>query len=534
MSGRRQGCGFLGDRLGPPRRRRAGKTAIVVTALAALIGVVVPASASTTTLSADADAFVIAGSPNANKGTVTSLRIRNDIKVAYLRFVVPEPLPGETVNRATLRVFASSDSRCAAGAELIRAASDTWGETTITWNNQPGPTGPVLSTGAWSTKGYQSFDVTAAVTGAGPVSFVLRHAPGCSATGDATFKSREALRNHPQLLVETSAPPTDPPPPARCSDGLDNDADGLIDFPDDPGCADAADADETDPPPPPQPGEAKLVAAAGDIVCDPAASSYAGANPNACQHRATDDLLAGADAVLPLGDLQYEDGTLDKFNLAYDPTWGQHAASTYPAIGNHEYNDPAGGAAGYFGYWSSKGRPTGAGGYYSFDLGSWHLIALNSACGQVPCREGSPQNDFLELDLASTTQPCILAYWHHPLFNSGAVHGQNAPSGARAFWDDLYAAGADLVLNGHEHNYQRYAKQDPSGVATSVGIREFVVGTGGRGHYAMLEAKDPNYEFGNETDFGILRLYLADGSYSWEFVAPGGAVLDAGGPVACN
>ncbi|OFW77858.1 MAG: hypothetical protein A2Z48_05870 [Actinobacteria bacterium RBG_19FT_COMBO_70_19] len=503
----------------------------MVAALAALTGIVVPASASTTTLSADADAFVLAGSPNANKGTVASLRIRNDIKIAYLRFDVPEFPPGETVSRATLRVFASSDSKCGAGAELIRAAADDWGETTITWTNQPGPAGPVLATVAWSSKGFQSFDVTSAVTGAGPMSFMLRHAPGCSATGDATFKSREAQSNRPQLVVETSALPIEP----QCSDGLDNDADGLIDFPDDPGCVEALDADETDPPPPPPPGDAKVVAAAGDIVCDPTGSGYAGADPSVCQHRATADLLVGADAVLPLGDLQYADGTLDKFNVAYDPTWGRYAVNTYPAIGNHEYNDPAGGAAGYFGYWSSKGRPTGAGGgYYSFDLGSWHLIALNSSCSQVPCAEGSPQNDFLELDLASTTQPCTLAYWHHPLFNSGAVHGQNAPSGARAFWDDLYAAGVDIVVNGHEHNYQRYAKQDPSGVATPSGIREFVVGTGGRGHYALLEAKDPNFEFGNETDFGVLLLHLADGSYSWEFVNPSGTVLDSGGPVSCN
>ena len=497
--------------------------------LATVSGAVIPASASTTTLTAEADAFVLSTSPNANKGTSTSLRIRNNIRFSYLRFDVPELPPGEAVSKATLQVFATSDSKCALGAEIFRAASDTWGETTITWINQPGPAGPVLATVAWSSKGYQRFDVTSAVEGDGRVSFVLRHAQGCSAPGDAIFKSLQAQKDRPQLVVETSVPPL----AAECSDALDNDLDGLTDYPADPGCTGGSDTDETDSSPP---GGAKVVAAAGDIVCDPNGSDYAGTNPSMCQHRATDDLLAGADAVLLLGDLQYFQGTLDNFSAAYDPTWGQYAANSYPAAGNHEYDDPAGGARGYFEYWSSKARPTGGAGsgYYSFDLGAWRLISLNSSCSQVPCAEGSPQNDFLEQELASTTQPCIAAYWHHPLFNSGATHGASAPAGAKAFWDDLYAAGADIVLNGHEHNYQRYAKQEPAGVAAPNGIREFVVGTGGRSHSALLEAKDPNYEFGNQSDFGVVMLHLADNSYSWEFVSANGAVLDSGGPVSCN
>ena len=121
-------------------------------------------------------------------------------------------------------------------------------------------------------------------------------------------------------------------------------------------------------------------------------------------------------------------------------------ANTYPVPGNHEYTTA--GAPGYFDYWTSKGRPTGVtgNGYYSFDLGSWHVIALNSQCSAVPCIEGSLQNDFLEQDLASTTKSCIVAYWHHPLFNSGTVHGSAMPAGVKAFWDDLYAAGADVDL----------------------------------------------------------------------------------------
>jgi len=280
--------------------------------------------------------------------------------------------------------------------------------------------------------------------------------------------------------------------------------------------------------------EPQIVAAAGDIACEPSDSDFDGGDPNQCQARATAELLAKADAVIPLGDLQYPDGALESYAKGYDPTWGAFADESYPAPGNHDYH--VAGAEGYFDYWTSKDRPTGPGrsGYYSWDLGSWHLIALNSNCDFVPCDDGSPQNDFLEHDLANTTQRCILAYWHHPLFNSGETHGASMPSGAKAFWEDLIAAGADIVVNGHEHNYQRYGKQDATGQTTSDGIREFVVGTGGKSHYGLLEEKDPNYETGNTTEFGVLLLHLANDSYSWEFVAVSGAVLDAGGPVLCN
>ena len=281
------------------------------------------------------------------------------------------------------------------------------------------------------------------------------------------------------------------------------------------------------------PSGAKVVAAAGDVACETTDSDFDGEDPDQCQARATADLLVDADAVLPLGDLQYPDGTLDSFE-GYDATWGKFADDSYPVPGNHDYH--VAGAEGYYDYWESKGRPVGEGrsGYHSWDLGPWRLIALNSNCDDVPCDEGSPQNDFLEEVLANTTQGCVLAYWHHPLFNSGDKHGDSTPQGAEAFLEDLYAAGADIVLNGHEHNYQRYGKQDPTGEADANGIREFVAGTGGKSHYGLLEEKDSNYEFGNATDFGVLRLHLGKDSYSWEFVAVTGALLDAGGPVPCN
>jgi hypothetical protein len=505
------------------RRAIRGTAASLIALLAMMAGLRTPATAATTTVPANADAFVISTSPNANKGGAASLKIRNNIKIAYLRFDVPAPSGGQKINKATLRLYATTPSRCTLGVEVLRAANDTWGEKTIRWGNQPGPTGPVLVKATWTAKGYRSLDVTSAVTGAGLVSFLVRHATSCNVMSDVGINSREAAADQPQLVVETISGG----PPAACSDGIDNDGDTLTDHPADPGCTGSTDADETDPLP------GAVIATAGDIVCDPATPDFGGGQPTLCQHRATAAMLTGADAVLALGDLQYPGGSLNHFMTAYDPSWGQYAPTTYPAVGNHEYGTMN--AQGYFDYWASKTRPTGGvgAGYYSVDLGSWRLISLNSNCGKVPCTQGTTQNVFLEQALI-TTQTCILAFWHHPLYNSGAVHGAQIPAGVSAFWDDLYAAGADIILNGHEHNYQRYAKQSPSGQAVSNGIREFVVGTGGKSHYGLLDVKDANYEVGNATDFGVLKLRLGNDSYSWEFVAVNGTVLDAGGPIACN
>jgi hypothetical protein len=492
-----------------------------VAAIAVMASLVTPASATSTTLSAVADAYVLSSKPNVNEGSSTTLRIRNLIKISYLRFQVPAIPAGESVSTATLRVYATTGDKCNLGVEVLRAASDTWGESTIKWKNQPGPTGPVLSSDTWSGTGYKTFSVTPVVTGAGPVSFVLRHAQACGANADATFRSREAA-NGPELVVETSAGGA----PA-CSDTRDNDADGLIDHPADPGCATSSDTDETNPPP----SSGVKVGVAGDIVCSPSHSDFDGSNPAKCQHRGTADLLVGMDAILPVGDIQYPDGALSDFNQAYDPSWGLFAPTTYPVPGNHEYHTA--GADGYFDYWAAKGRPTGGRlGYYSFDLGSWHIVALNSSDSCPSCAEGTPQNNFLEQDLAGTTKPCILAYWHHPLFNSGTGHGSTL--NVRPFWDDLYAVRADIVINGHEHNYQRSAKQTPAGQAIANGIREFVVGTGGKGLYALQTTPDPNLDFAQDDSFGTLRLTLGNGSYSWQFVSIDGTVLDSGGPVACN
>ena len=215
--------------------------------------------------------------------------------------------------------------------------------------------------------------------------------------------------------------------------------------------------------------------------------------------------------VVTLGDNAYSSGSAAQYRDCYDPTWGRHKSRTKPSAGNHEYETS--GATGYFGYFGAKAGPAGKG-WYSYDLGRWHMIVLNSNCGDVGCGPNSAQLTWLRADLAANAADHVIAYWHHPRFSSGE-HGND--DSVQIFWDTLYAAGADIVLNGHDHDYERFAPQDPRGRADSAhGIREFVVGTGGR----ELRARDStaaNSQVFSET-FGVLKLTLHANSYDWQFV----------------
>ncbi|HSS52037.1 MAG TPA: metallophosphoesterase [Thermoanaerobaculia bacterium] len=271
-----------------------------------------------------------------------------------------------------------------------------------------------------------------------------------------------------------------------------------------------------------------VIAAAGDIACDPLDTFYNGGlgTDTACRMRATSDLaLAGGyDAVLLLGDNQYLDGALSKYVTVFGPTWGRLGSLLRPAPGNHEYETP--GATGYFDYFgAAAGKRTE--GWYSYELGTWHVVVLNSNCADVGgCGPGSPQLRWLAADLAAHPRACTLAYWHHPRFSSG-LHNNDPLSDA--FWRTLYAAGADLVLVGHDHDYERFAPQDPDGQADPAhGIREFVAGTGGREvrPFTTLRA---NSEVRNAQDLGILKLRLRSDGYDWQFLpVPGGTFTDAG------
>jgi hypothetical protein len=227
-------------------------------------------------------------------------------------------------------------------------------------------------------------------------------------------------------------------------------------------------------------------------------------------------------AVLLLGDNQYEDGALAKYQASYAPTWGRLKAITRPIPGNHEY--VTAGAQGYYDYFGmAAGDP--AKGWYSFNLGSWHLVALNSNCAAVGgCAIASPQGQWLAADLAAHPGVCTLAFWHHPRFSSGP-HGNDALS--QDFWTLLRAAGADLILSGHDHGYERFAPQSPAGIADPGGPRAFVVGTGGK-ELTSVAVVAANSEVRNYASFGILELKLHPNGYEWRFLSDAGSVLDSG------
>jgi len=265
-----------------------------------------------------------------------------------------------------------------------------------------------------------------------------------------------------------------------------------------------------------------VVAAAGDIACDPTANTGA---PAKCDDAATaaQILALKPAAVLALGDDQYENNTASAYATVFDKSWGQFKDLIHPTIGNHEYLTHD--AAGYFGYFgAAAGDPTK--GYYSWNLGAWHIIALNSECSHVGgCANGSPQETWLKDDLAANPTACTLVTWHEPRWSSGE-HGDAVQMAT--IWRDLVAAHVDLALAGHNHDYERFPALDASGNPDPTGVQEFVVGTGGKNHYPFTAAAIAD-EIRDDTAFGILKLTLHPSSYDWNFLpAPGYSFSDAG------
>ena len=249
---------------------------------------------------------------------------------------------------------------------------------------------------------------------------------------------------------------------------------------------------------------------------------------------ATANLLDGiAGTVFALGDAAYPNGTPASYANCYDLSWGRHKARTYPALGNHDY-DSSSTAVGYFGYFgAAAGDPTK--GYYSYDLGAWHIVVLNSNSSFVATAAGSPQETWLRADLAATSKQCVLALWHNPRFYSTTSTSFSPTSSVKPFWDDLYAAHAELIINGHMRDYERFAPQTPAGAADPVnGIREILVGTGGEGLDAANTLIIPNSEARISGVYGVLKLTLYDGSYAWQFVPVAGQTATDSGSGSCH
>jgi hypothetical protein len=354
-------------------------------------------------------------------------------------------------------------------------------ESTITWSNKPAKSSSgVADKGGIPSGSWVEFDVTPLVTGNATCSFVLSQ----SGTDGANYASKEYsdATKKPNLVVTTGAT-----------------------------------------------ASATLVGA-GDI-----ATSGSG-------DEATANLLDTIPGtVFTTGDNAYESGTLDEFNSFYHPSWGRHKARTLPSVGNHEYNIVGSDASGYFDYFGATAGERGKS-YYSYNRGDWHIIALNSMCeSSTSSCIGTDQVTWLKKDLADNPTRCTLAYFHHPLFSSGE-HGDTQPGGddshvvgwVKPLWDALYAANADVIVNGHDHNYERFAPQNPSGIADPArGIREFVVGTGGTSLRSLKSEKD-NSEVRNSDSHGVLKLNLNPESYDWQFVPVAGMTFTDSGSDSCH
>jgi len=243
------------------------------------------------------------------------------------------------------------------------------------------------------------------------------------------------------------------------------------------------------------------------------------------------DLVVGDStmtAFAALGDNQYADGTLADFRASYDPSYGRVLDRTIPVVGNHEYQTRR--AAGYFDYFGARAGDRDKG-YYSTDVGAWHVVVLNTNCGEIGgCGTGSPQEQWLRADLAAHPARCTVALTHHPRYSSGE-HGDNGF--VADLWDTLQQGGADLVLSGHDHDYERFAPMDSSGGLDAAGPRQFVVGTGGKGNRGFASVR-AHSEAHDSTSFGVLRLELRADSYSWRFVASGGGTNADAGTASCR
>ena len=266
-------------------------------------------------------------------------------------------------------------------------------------------------------------------------------------------------------------------------------------------------------------GTPVVLVGAGDIATCPLVGDEATA----------DVLDRTAGTVFLAGDNAYEDGTLAEYNACYGPTWGRHKSRTRPAPGNHEYQTPNG--AGYYAYFgAAAGDP--AKGYYSFELGDWHVIMLNP---EIDAFAGSEQEQWLRADLAANERQCTLAIWHEPLFSSSSRDGSGGYTIGRAFYEALYEAYADVVVNGHDHVYERFAPQSPTGVRDDVqGLRQFTVGTGGSSLSGSGGPLLPNSETRNTQAWGVLKLTLRASSYDWEFLPGTGQVYSDAGSGVCH
>jgi hypothetical protein len=467
----------------PIRRLLAGAAAFPVVAAVLVSGTTGVAAGATATVTASDDSYVRSDQPTANFGTATSVQAdASPVTNGYLKFTV-SGVTG-SVSKATLRIFSRST-----GTTLVKVstvADTAWTQGAITYASAPAIGAQLGTTGALTAGTWAQVDVTAKVLGNGTYSFALT----TGTTSARLFDSAEAA-NPPQLVLDTS---TDP-----------------------------------------------VIAMAGDIACAPDDPGYNGGagTTGHCHEEATAALLdqINPSAVLMLGDGQYNTGSLSGYNAVYGPSWGRQTAKTRPTVGNHEYGNS--GAGGYFSYFGNAATPLQPGcvkacnGYYSFDVGTWHIVSINAECtrigGGAGCAAASEQDAWLEADLAAHRTACTLVFGHRPRWSSNSF----ASPDIAPLIDDMYAAGVDVYVSGHSHAYERFAPQNPAGQADANGIREFVVGTGGA-NYSGFGTVAANSQARKWQVFGVAKLTLHPGSYDWSFVADPSTPYSDSGTGTCH
>ena len=451
-------------------------------------------AASTVNVLPSADSYVSSAATSTNYGTAAQLRIDGSPVVrSYLAFDLRSVSGGITA--ATLRVYASSAS--SAGYE-VHATAGGWTETGITFVNAPSVGALVAKTGAFSAGTWTAIDVTSAANAGGLVYLAIVD-PSATAV---SLASRESAYS-PTLALTIDGTGT-PAPTATPT-----------------ATASASTVPTPSATPTPPPGGDPVLIGAGDICV----TSIIG---NAT---ATAKLIAARPmaAVFTLGDNSNETGTAAQYTSCYAKTWGAFLNRTHATIGNHDCMTGSG-CAPYYAYFGAAAGPAGKG-YYSYDLANnWHVIVLNSQGAEVGgTGAGSPQETWLRADLAASAGKHVIAMWHIPVFTSGLL----SRTAYAIWWQDLYAAHADLVLDGHDHLYERFALQSPAGKADPNGIREFIAGTGGAPPQ-QFGATAANSQVRNAGTFGVLQLTLHAHSYDWHFIPIAGSTYTDSGTQATH
>jgi hypothetical protein len=451
------------------------------------------------------DTHIQIANPTTNYGQAAYLEVDNDtVKRGLSRFNITGLPAGSVVSDATLRLYVFDYSPTAG---VISAVSDSWSESTTTWSNAPAIGATIASLTNPATVGtWVQANVTAAVTGNGTVNFYITSAN----SNGVDYHSGENAVNPPTLVITytssgnptaTFTPsPTSPPGPTSTPTPLPTST--------------ATPPSSSDP----------ILIGAGDI------SSCNNNNDEITAQLIEGAFVSGATGrVFTAGDVVYESGTNAEFANCYHPTWGRFRNNTAPSVGNHEYL--TNGASGYYSYFGGlAGDPTK--GYYSYNLGAWHIVVINSNCSRVGgCSAGSPQEKWLRADLAANPRACTVAYWHHPRFSSGTLGNFSSMT---AIWQALYDFNAEVVIAGHDHIYERFAPQTASGgLDLQRGIREFIVGTGGKNHTSLGTTK-PNSEVRHSGTYGVLKLTLHANSYDWQFIPQPGKTFTDSGTALCH